>query len=309
MTRHLATLIVCLATACLPPAACAQEAVDHVVIVLDASGSMGGKLKGTDLSRMEAAKSALKEVLRQIAPSTRVGLLVFSAKGLKDSWVFPLGPRDDARITTAIDRLQPGAGTPLGEYLKYGADRLLEERKKQFGYGTYRLLVVTDGEANDQQLVERYTPDVISRGIVMDVIGVGMDTRHTLATKAHSYRSANDPASLKQAIQEVFAELGAGTSDTAGEDAFAVIAPLPVEIAQVALQALATSGNEPIGTRAASLVTAENADGSPPAGAPAPPAPVTQRRGTSFFKLMFVTFIVLVVIRGFFRAVFRGKRR
>ena len=52
----------------------AQEAADNVVIVLDASGSMSGKLKGTDLSRMEAAKGALKEVLRQITPSTRIGL-------------------------------------------------------------------------------------------------------------------------------------------------------------------------------------------------------------------------------------------
>lgn len=286
--------------------ALAQEAADNVIIVLDASGSMSGKLKGTDLSRMEAAKSALKEVLRQITPTTRIGLLVFSAKDLKDSWVFPLGPRDDARLNTAIDRLQPGAGTPLGEFIKYGADRLLEERKKQFGYGTYRLLVVTDGEANDQNLVERYTPDVISRGIIMDVIGVGMDTRHTLATKAHSYRSANDPAALKQAIQAVFAELGAGAKDTAGDDAFAVIAPLPLEVAQAALQALATSGNEPIGARVESHATSEPAGGQPPSGSP---PPTSQREGISLFKLMFILFIVLLVGRGFVRAVFRGKQR
>ena len=283
-----------------------QEAADNVVIVLDASGSMSGKLKGTDLSRMEAAKGALKEVLQQITPSTRVGLLVFSAKDLKDVWVFPLGPRDDARLKTAIDRLQPGAGTPLGEYIKHGADRLLEERKKQFGYGTYRLLVVTDGEANDQMLVERYTPDVIARGIIMDVIGVGMDTQHTLATKAHSYRSANDPAALKQAIQAVFAELGAGSKDTAGEDAFAVIAPLPLEVAQAALLALATSGNEPIGARVESSAASDSASGQPPSSSP---PPSTNRKGLGWFKLMFVAFIVLMVGRGFLRAIFRGKKR
>lgn len=307
MRKLLSRLLACVAASLLAVApATAQEAADNVVIVLDASGSMSGKLKGTDLSRMEAAKSALKEVLRQITPTTRVGLLVFSAKDLRDSWVFPLGPRDDARLNTAIDRLQPGAGTPLGEFIKYGADRLLEERKKQFGYGTYRLLVVTDGEANDQILVERYTPDVISRGIIMDVIGVGMDTRHTLATKAHSYRSANDPAALKQAIQAVFAELGAGAKDTAGEDAFAVIAPLPLEVAQAALLALATSGNEPIGARVESHAASEPASGQPTPGSP-PPTP--QREGISLFKLMFILFIVLMVGRGFVRAIFRGKKR
>ena len=306
MIRLFSILAVLLATLRLEPLAQAQEAADNVVIVLDASGSMAGKLKGTDLSRMEAAKSALKEVLRQITPSTRIGLLVFSAKDLKDSWVFPLGPRDDARINAAIGRLQPGAGTPLGEFIKYGADRLLEERKKQFGYGTYRLLVVTDGEANDQPLVERYTPDVISRGIIMDVIGVGMDTRHTLATKAHSYRSANDPAALKQAIQAVFAELGASARDTAGEDAFAVIAPLPLEVAQAALQALATSGNEPIGARVESRVATEPDNGQP---SPGSPQPSTSGKGPGLFKLLFIVFIVIMVGRGLLRSFSRSNRR
>jgi len=92
-------------------------------------------------------------------------LLVFSAKGVETDWLYPLGPRDDAKLMQAIDRPQPGGGTPLGAYLKKGTDRLLEERAKQFGYGTFRLLVVTDGEAGDKELVERYTPEVIARGI------------------------------------------------------------------------------------------------------------------------------------------------
>ena len=76
--------------------------------------------------------------------------------------------------------------------MKKGADTLLKARKSQYGYGSYRLLVVTDGEASDPGLVERFTPDIISRGIITDVIGVDMNKAHTLATKVHSYRSAND---------------------------------------------------------------------------------------------------------------------
>ena len=77
--------------------------------------------------------------------------------------------------------------------MKQGADALLDARKKQFGYGTYRLLVVTDGETDDAGLVDGYTPDIISRGITIDAIGVEMQSQHTLATMVHSYRSADDP--------------------------------------------------------------------------------------------------------------------
>ena len=176
----------------------AQDPVDNVVVVLDCSGSMAAALPGSNLDKMTAAKNALKQVLQTVPPSTHIGLLVFSARDVKDDWVYPLGPRDDAKLNQAIDPLQPSGGTPLGASLKKGADRLLEARTKQFGYGTFRLLVVTDGEAGDKELVERHTPEIVARGITVDVIGVGMSQRHTLATKVHSYRSANDPASLKR---------------------------------------------------------------------------------------------------------------
>lgn len=229
--------------------ASAQEAADNVVIVLDSSGSMARPLPGAGTDKMTAAKSALKQVLSSVPQETRIGLLVFSAKGVSDDWIYPLGPRDDAKLMQAIDRPMPGGGTPLGAYLKKGADRLLEERAKQFGYGTFRLLVVTDGEAEDQQLVERFTPEMVARGIKVDVIGVAMNQRHTLATKVHSYRSANDPASLKRAIAEVFGEIGGSANDVAGTEAFAELKPIPNEVAQTMIQALSSSGNQPIGER------------------------------------------------------------
>ena len=228
-----------------------QTYPDNVVIVLDASGSMSEKMRGTGVRKIDAAKAALEEVLAKTPQSTHIGLLVFSAKGVRDPWIYPLGPRNDRALMTAIHRPQPGGGTPLGRYIGIGANRLLEQRKKQFGYGTYRLLVVTDGQAGDQRKVDRYTPEVMARGIKIDVIGVDMQQDHTLATIVHSYRRADDPASLKQAISEVFAEVSQSQTDAAGEDAFAAIAPLPIEAAQAALQALATSGNEPIGRGAA----------------------------------------------------------
>ena len=244
----------------------AQDIADNVVIVLDASGSMSQPLAGSGTDKMTAAKAALKQVLKTVPENTHIGLLVFSAKDLVNDWVYPLGPRDDARLTQAIDRLQPHGGTPLGAYLKKGADRLLEERAKQFGYGTFRLLAVTDGEAGDQPLVERYTPEIIARGVTVDVIGVAMNQRHTLATKVHSYRSANDSASLKRAIADVFGEIGGSSKDVASAEAFAELKPIPAEVAQAMIQGLAVSGNQPIGER--------------PQRSPPPPAPPPRPQGS-----------------------------
>lgn len=227
-----------------------QSSIDHVVIVLDASGSMKSKMPGTNQPKMDAAKEALVEVLSSIPQSTHVGLLVFSAADIKDHWVYPLGPRNDDQLIPAIRNIHPNRGTPLGQYIKIGADRLLQERGKQFGYGTYRLLIVTDGEANDRDFVERYTPEVLSRGLRVDVIGVAMDRDHTLATKVHTYRRANDAATLKQAIAEVFAEVGGNESgNVVDEDAFELLAPIPIEVASSAINALSQSGNDPIGEK------------------------------------------------------------
>ncbi len=225
---------------------------DNVVIVLDCSGSMGEKMTGTDIIKLDAAKSALKDVLKQIPETTHLGLLQFSAGNTSREWLYPLGAKNDAELIKAIDTPRPGGNTPLGAYMKIGADRLLQEREKQHGYGSYKLLVVTDGESTENPCpVDRYTQDIISRGITVDAIGINMKSAHTLATKVHSYRSANDPKSLAKAIAEVFAEVGGAKNDATGKEVFELIAPLPSEIATAIIQALSASGNHPIGEKPA----------------------------------------------------------
>ena len=283
------------------PSSFAQEAVDNVVIVLDGSGSMAGRLPGSNMDKMTAAKAALKQVLKSVPENTHIGLLVFSAKGVETDWIYPLGPRDDAKLMQAIDRPMPGGGTPLGAYLKKGTDRLLQERAKQFGYGTFRLLVVTDGEAGDQDLVERYTPEVIARGIKVDVIGVAMNQRHTLATRVHSYRSANDPASLQRAVAEVFGEIGGRGNDVTGAEAFAEIKPIPAEVAQAMIQALSSSGNQPIGEqpRSSKALPTPNASAQSPLANP-PSSPSGVQRGGRLAKPIAAVFGSVLCFGSFF---------
>jgi hypothetical protein len=244
------------------------QSQDNIIIVLDASGSMRQTMRGSNQSRMEAAKLALRTVLKDVPANTNVGLLVFSGN-LRNDWVYPLGPVDPQRLNQAIGRPQPAGGTPLGAYLKKGADALLKQRRQQQGFGTYRLLVVTDGEATDPELVEAYLPDVMSRGLTVDVIGVDMAQQHALATRVHSYRRADNPEQLVTAVSDVLAEVGGGDSGQASQEDFEVIAPLPDTLAAEMLAALARpAGDHPIGEapppeqNAAAADASETASGS-----------------------------------------------
>lgn len=240
----------------------------NVVVVLDDSGSMDARMRTATgrVRRIDAAKKALTNVLSQLPPETRVGVLALNTRVDGSHWVVPFGPADPKRWQANIQQIRAKGGTPLGEFLKRGADQLLEARGRQV-YGTYRLLVVTDGEANDSHLVDAYLPDILSRGLVTDVIGVDMQSDHSLATRVHQYRRADDDASLQQAISEVFAETS--PDDQLAAQDFELLAALPDEMAAEALQALVQRGNAPIEGdanaapfRDASMAAQGNATGS-----------------------------------------------
>ena len=281
--------------------AAAQDYADCVVIILDASGSMDAKMPG-GMRKIDAAKTALRSVLTGIPETTHIGFLVFSGKNVPNPWLYPLGARDNEALAKAIQMPQPGGNTPLGLFIKTGADRLLEERAKQYGYGSYRLLVVTDGEATDGALTEQYTPVVVARGITVDVIGVNMKQDHTLATKVHSYRRADDPAALQKALSEILAEVNATGDDTADDEAFALLAPLPAELCGSMIQALAQVNNQPIGQR-----QAEGAEQNVQRQQrQETPVPVGQKKEFSFGTIVIIGVVFFAILRAIRR---KGGRR
>ncbi|MBT8341669.1 MAG: VWA domain-containing protein [Desulfatitalea sp.] len=283
-------LVLCL----LPLPTHGQDVTHHVVIVLDASKSMDGYMGSSQQKKMTVAKEALVEVMAQIQPDTHVGLLVFSSANLSDPWVYPLGPLDTEELEAAIRLPIPNGNTPLGAYIKMGADRLLKARAEQYGYGTYRLLIVTDGEAQDKMLVDQFVPEVMARGIVMDVIGVDMRSEHTLATRVHAYRKADDPQALTRALIAVFAEVGADATDAAEEEAFAQIAPIPSQMAAAMLKALAASGNTPIGEGPSKA--AVPTEGDPGATGPPPAQGPAKDDDGRLWPIWFLAVVVAVVI-------------
>ncbi len=223
---------------------------DNVVIVVDGSGSMNENWSGTSNNKMDIAKDAMRTVLTTVNENTQIGIVVFN--GGTTTWVYPLGPKNDAALMEAIDSIKTGGGTPLGTNIKTGADALMEQRQKQFGYGSYRLLIVTDGAASgwgEEGKMKEYTPLVIARGISVDVIGVDMGEEHALAKiVGDNYRAADDPAALTKAIKEVFAEVDRKDGDDSATD-FELLEGLDPALAKEMIGALAKPHNHPIGSK------------------------------------------------------------
>ncbi len=213
-----------------------------VVVILDDSGSMKQPM-ANGLLRIDAAKQALTAVLSQLPPETRVGVLALNTKLNGDHWIVPMGKIGEADWRKRIGSIKAEGGTMLGEFSKIGADTLLKLRAAD-RYGSYRLLIVTDGEATDPAILSAYLPDILSRGLTLDVIGVSMANQHSLASLAHSYRSADDAESLTAAISEVFAET-AGDDQSSASD-FELLKGLPDGVSEEIIKSLTVVNNEPI---------------------------------------------------------------
>lgn len=275
-----------------------------IVVILDNSGSMQGRMPGGG-SRIAAAKQALLTVLEQTPSDAEVGVLLLNPNR-GQPWLIPLGPLDEQSTRQAVNGIRANGPTPLGSAMKLAADELLKAREES-RYGTYKLLVVSDGEATDGDLVERYLPQVQARGLLVDVIGVAMGRQHSLATRANTYRSADDQQSLQQAISAVvLGESGADSGD-AGQSDFELLEPLPAEVAAASLTALTTAPKGPLGAGDSGDANWGQAlPGGPAPGAPAPrvalpqgaPAPPQdQEEGGSIMRYVLFFVVAFFLIR------------
>ncbi|MHA3703770.1 vWA domain-containing protein [Jatrophihabitans sp. YIM 134969] len=124
------------------------ETLAPVMIVLDASGSMNQ----TDApgSRIDAAKTAVRNLVDGLPTDARVGLTVYGTHtgssnaektaGCKDiSQLAAVGRVDKAALTTAVDGIQAKGYTPIGASLQKAAAALPAE-------GPRSIVLVSDGE-------------------------------------------------------------------------------------------------------------------------------------------------------------------
>jgi hypothetical protein len=276
---------------------------DHIVIVLDTSASMNEYMRSAKKSRMEVAKESLTEVLlEELSPNTKVGILTFSG------WSYDLQEVDRENLKKAINGAIPSGGTPLYEAIKKGATRLLEERRKQGNVGGYKLLVVTDGQAQDNQLNNSFTnqngatvpgvmEDVLHRFIVVDVIGLDMMQDHMLKTQINGfYMPGGSKEGLKRGVRKSLVEVGSKADNSvADEEVFAEVAALPEAFARSSVRALTDFQNQPIGELPPvekPMVEEQTSTSTQPAA----DAPAAQSSGLSALGIVCILSIVVVVV-------------
>jgi len=274
-----------------------SHAVDqNVVVVFDDSGSMNEVMRSnSDTTRISAAKNALTSVLETLPDAATVGVRALNSRPEANHWIIPLGPIDRSAIQQQIRLISADGMTPLGGAMADATNALLELRKKQI-VGTYQLLVVTDGEATDEELLGEVLPMLKSRGITANVIGVDMRQDHSLATEVNSYRRADDAAALQKAIQEVFAESTSDATDTGNSD-YEMLSGLPDDVAAAALTSLTQINNDPLDAAMTPSSSTGDAAATPNPASPVSAAPALGLGGlccVGFWGILLVSVYMLM---------------
>lgn len=107
----------------------------HLALVIDRSGSMHGP-------KLMAARDCARFLVSRLKPTDELALVTFEDEV---QLVSPLASVDTARLEAAVDSIGPGGMTNLsGGWLKG-----LEELQRATGDGVRRVLLLTDGQANE----------------------------------------------------------------------------------------------------------------------------------------------------------------
>jgi hypothetical protein len=180
----------------------------NLYFIFDGSGSMleapdsGCRGDRSFANKLAGAQWAVGEFLKVAPADVQLGLFVFDGTGTRER--VPLGKDNRQAFMEAILGVQAGGSTPLYEAMVFGADQLIRQYRQQLGYGEFRLVVVTDGEA---RMVEEASLYAVRHGLPIYAIGLCVAQNHPLRRFATSYRAADTFEALQAGLEETLAEL------------------------------------------------------------------------------------------------------
>lgn len=187
----------------------------NVMIILDDSDSMSENIGSGNESKMTAAKRTVLDVLRNIAPDTRVGLRIygnstnpFTACHATNVLV-PLGQNNRNLIASKMIGIQPTGMTPIS----FTIMRSLEEDFNTVG-GQKTIILISDGieTCGEDPCHVAVRLQQMGINVKINVIGLGLQdyaaTKQlrcvALGTKGQFY-SANTAAELAQSLGHAMA--------------------------------------------------------------------------------------------------------
>ncbi len=176
----------------------------NFVVIFDDSGSMDNK-DADGNRKISTAKNAVVEWSKSVPNGANVGLVSFH------NGVWPLqnlDPTSKEQLISTVRDIKHGGGTPLSAAFETSFLMLTKQGLRQLGYGEYTLVVITDGQADNDSQLNRWVRFVLNNSpIQIYTIGFGIGTAHTLNQPGLTqYRPAENLAELRKGVKEVLAE-------------------------------------------------------------------------------------------------------
>ncbi len=178
-----------------------------VVLALDVSLSMGAD--DVAPTRIDAAQQAARDFVEAVPDELRIGLVAFS--GNAALLVPPTTER--APLLRAVDNLQLGEGTAIGEAVFTALDALVFERPDAEELGA-AIVLLSDGETTVGRPDEAAAAEAVRLGVPVSTVAFGTDRGFVV------YQGETIPVPINEAALAAVAEATGGqafTADTADE--------------------------------------------------------------------------------------------
>ncbi|MEL6517688.1 MAG: vWA domain-containing protein [Pseudomonadota bacterium] len=181
----------------------------YTVIVLDDSGSMGDDIV--------PARDAVVQALEPMQDEDRVAVV-----GLNTGLILPFSSVSEARtaLPPRVAQVRSDGGTPLTAAMQASRRALEQEAARTGGFGTYRILITTDGEASNADSLQAEIEDLArNTPIQVATIGVGIGGNHILRRPdLASFVAIDNVGELAAALRAAIAEEQSFSAITAFED-------------------------------------------------------------------------------------------
>lgn len=155
------------------PADLVDRPAHTIVVVLDRSGSMAG-------GRLEAAKSALLNLIDRLDPKDRLGVVTFDDSAQVVIPAMPLGDYGKMHARATVAGIHTGGSTDLSS----GYLRGVQEARRVAGETGATIVLLSDGQANagivDPAQLLGLARDGRSKNITTSTIGIGRDYDETV---------------------------------------------------------------------------------------------------------------------------------
>ncbi|MCC2096741.1 MAG: VWA domain-containing protein [Hyphomicrobiales bacterium] len=189
-----------------PALAAGKTGSQNVIMVLDSSGSMAGKING--IRKIDIARKAVRSIVGSLDTRINLGLIAYGHRRKGDcgdiQTIYPIGTKNRAALSSAIDQLRPVGKTPLSAAVRQAANQMKYTEEKA------TVILVSDGKETCDADPCQLGKQLKARGVDFKVHVVGFNIRRgdeaglqCLANNTGGiYVSANNAGALNKALQK-----------------------------------------------------------------------------------------------------------